>query len=294
MLPVVKRFIELSLVGSGVERLARNRRNNQTLVLAYHNILPKGKTPSGERSLHLPQAEFARQLDAILSTHEVVPLSQIARPVAHAAKPRVAITFDDAYAGAMTAGVEELARRSMPATVFVAPGLLNSVTWWDAFADPVTGVLDEARRATTLGDMAGRVPDDMMPAGQRALERIADEGTLRSASEAPGITFGSHSWSHAELTRISNADLESELLRPLEWLSSRFACFIPWFSYPYGRFNDRVADAVTQAGYEGACMIEGGWFKSVGASVRLPRFNVPAGLSLNGFRLRLAGLGTGN
>ena len=36
--------------------------------------MPQGEKIVGDRALHLPQQEFAAQLDALMTTHEVVPL----------------------------------------------------------------------------------------------------------------------------------------------------------------------------------------------------------------------------
>src|SRR5687767_3308253 len=128
----VKTLVERVAVGSGVVRLGRRWRWEQTLVLAYHNVVPEGEARAGDVSLHLPFADFRRQLDAISETHDVVPITALGEPPPPSTRrPRIVITFDDAYAGALTCGVDELVKRRMPATVFVAPGLLGSVAWWD-------------------------------------------------------------------------------------------------------------------------------------------------------------------
>ena len=131
----LKHLAEAAIVGSGLTRLTRYAHRSRVLVLAYHNIVPNGETADGDWNLHLPQHEFALHLDTIGRTHDVVPLASIFDPPTRA-RPRVAITFDDAYAGALHAGLRELERRGMPSTIFVAPGLLGRVTWWDALAKP--------------------------------------------------------------------------------------------------------------------------------------------------------------
>src|SRR5690348_4128876 len=138
---VVKATVEAALIRSGVAYIARRRLRGRALVLAYHNVVPTGQPRLGETSLHLAQADFAAQLDLLASTHDVVPLESIVDDVSESARPRVAITFDDAYHGAITAGLEELRRRAMPATIFVAPGLLGGDTWWDRLAAASGGVM---------------------------------------------------------------------------------------------------------------------------------------------------------
>ncbi|MEO5589227.1 MAG: polysaccharide deacetylase family protein [Gemmatimonadaceae bacterium] len=292
----LKTAVEASLIGTGAERILRRRRRGETLILAYHNILPPGCEATGERSLHLPHHDFVRQLDAIQQTHRVTPLESVLAGD-YADTPQIAITFDDAYAGALEFGIGELSRRRMPATVFVAPGLLAGTTWWDVFADPATGVVNPQLRRQTLDESAGIVKGVAPTSGTGQsgnLQRIGTERQLASASQLPGITFGSHTWSHPDLTKLAPGDLAQELSKPMAWLRERFDCTIPWLSYPYGHFNSLVADAAATAGYAAALQISGGWMNrdSPIDRHRLPRYNVPAGLSLAGFKLRLAGLGT--
>jgi len=304
MNPRLKRFGERALLGSGVELLARRAKTTKTIVLAYHNIVPDGKVVRGEVSLHLEQLQFCRQLDLLTRTHDVIPLEAlgVSRPSPN--RPRVVITFDDAYSGALTIGVAELVRRGIPATIFVTPSLLGSVCWWDVLADPHTGALDDDSRRYALDALTGRseqirrwAHDRKMDAIGRndSLPHIGTEKDLDRIASAPGITLGSHTWSHANLTRLSAEDLESELKLPLEWLKTRFRSFIPWLAYPYGISDERTEAAAARAGYIGAFRIAGGWLRQAVSlpTFDLPRFNVSSGLSLEGFALRLAGIGPG-
>ena len=66
-----------------------------------------------------------------------------------------------------------------------------------------------------------------------------------------------------------------------------------WLSYPYGLTSPTAAQAVERAGYVGAFLVEGGWLprqQRFYHPFALPRLNVPAGLSVEGFQLRLSGL----
>ncbi len=288
------------MVSSGVASVARKRLRKRALVLAYHNIVPTGELLSGDASLHLPQREFTRQLDALAKTHEVLSLDKLFDPQLSSHRPGVVITFDDAYAGALSAGLDELVKRGMPATVFVAPGLLGSAPWWDQLADPDQGCVPDGLRAHALGPLGGRAETILRERGfspldarsSRALPRIADESQLVVAAGKPGVTFGSHSWSHPNLCNVDESDLGAELNRPLDWLRSRLASVVAWLSYPYGLHDKRIEIAAAKAGYVGAFRIDGGWIslRSMRPSYAVPRLNIPSGLSLDGFRLRLAGL----
>jgi peptidoglycan/xylan/chitin deacetylase (PgdA/CDA1 family) len=295
----LKHLAEGVLVQSGFARLMRRTRRGRTLVLAYHNVLPDGESPVGDRNLHIPQKEFSGQLDVIARTHDVVSIESIGQPAPATARPRVVITFDDAYMGAVTVGVKELVKRGMPATIFVAPGLIDSVSWWDSLAEHTQGVIDGDLRQHVLETLGGNAQsvfgwmNSKFEASSFSanLPRICTMTQLTGAASQPRITLGSHTWSHPNLCSLTFPDLAGELTRSDQWLRSRFASVVPWLSYPYGLHNDTVIKATAEARYVGAFRIDGGWLeRSLSLpSYTLPRLNVPSGLSLNGFRLRLAG-----
>ena len=289
--------MERVLVGSGACRVGTWRASGRALVLAYHNVIPEGQGDAvGERSLHLPQAEFAAQLDRLLETHEIIPLERLHDGRA-GSRPRAVITFDDAYRGAVTAGVAELKARGIPATIFVSPGLLGTESfWWDAIAHE--GVVADEHRDHAIQVLAGRDARVREWARETGVEihtapghaQPAADPELEEAARAPGISLGSHGWHHLALPHLSESELRAELTRPLHWLRERFASAIPWISYPYGETSQEVERAAGLAGYEGGLRISGGWIGNNGTNpLSVPRLNVPTGLSLNGFRLRTSG-----
>ena len=268
------------------------------LVLAYHNIVPHGDRAVGETSLHLPQAAFADQLDQLIQTHDVIPLGEITSRSAKGGRPRVVITFDDAYQGAVTAGVRELQERSLAATIFVAPAFVpRGNFWWDVYAG-ADGELPAAFRDFALNTLAGddaavrswAAGNGKSPNTLPLHATVASEIELLEASRVPGITLGSHTWSHCNLASVSDAKTEHELAASLEWLDTRFGSAARWLSYPYGLCNARTADIARRVGYAGAVHIDGGWTNRSAQSFGLPRLNIPSGLSIDGFRLRAAGL----
>jgi peptidoglycan/xylan/chitin deacetylase (PgdA/CDA1 family) len=293
----LKHLAEGLLLRSGAAYAARRRHRSRTLILAYHNILPDGDRPAGDTSLHLRQQDFAEQLDVLADSHDVISIGDLfSEPRSH--RPRVVITFDDAYAGCLTAGLAELVQRQMPATIFVAPGLAGGVTWWDMLADTDTGAIADGVRAQALHTMRGDTEAILGGTSQtninsgNTLPRIGTPADLAAAAAHPGITFGSHTWSHPNLCALSEAGLREEISRPLEWLRTRFSNVVSWLSYPYGLFNGLSQRIVAESGYTGALRIDGGWVgaKSDLDMFAIPRLNVPAKLTLNGFRLRVSGL----
>jgi len=297
---LLKSSIEHGALWSGVPRMMRSRRSGDVLVLAYHNIVPHGEAVSGDRSLHLPLSHFTAQLDALVRTHDIIPL---ARALAgHSGRrPAAVITFDDAYQGAVTAGVAALAQRDLPATIFVATAYANGGDfWWDVLTKPGERAPAPLLRARALAECAGEDASIRKMAAREHLAtpsvlpphaRGAHETDLAAAAAVRGITLASHTHSHPNLTRLTGDLLTKELELPLRWLRERYSNVLPMISYPYGLSSPAVEQEAARAGYTAGFRIEGGWMRRAGGNaLALPRFDVSSGLSAAGFALRCAGV----
>jgi peptidoglycan/xylan/chitin deacetylase (PgdA/CDA1 family) len=295
----MKRAAERTLVAAGVPRLLQRRVRGTTLVLAYHNVVADGSAAGGDGSLHLPLTVFREQLELLVETHDVIPLDEVFR-MHRGSRPRAVITFDDAYRGAVTVGVPELAVRGLPATIFVAPAFVpDGSFWWDAASGPEWS-LPEGVRDRMLAEFAGRdsvIRAHLSAQGVQLREvpggcRVANETELvRALSSHSGLSLGSHSWSHPNLTGLDDAELRMELATSIGWLRERFSRVVPWLAYPYGLGSTRVGAAAAAAGYEGAVQVGGGRIRgTMGDPYAVPRLNVPASLSRNGFALRIGGV----
>jgi len=294
-----KGLVERAVAATAIPGWVQRWRIPSTVVLAYHNVVPRGERVAGERSLHVDQTDFAAQLDVLQSSHAVIPLADFDRSDSETeGRPRAIITFDDAYAGALHAGVEELERRGLPATFFVAPGFLGAEGfWWDLLAE--RGIDDVRKhglwalqgRHDRIMDWAadrGR-PGDRLP--QHA--RPGDHAMLQRAARSPVITFGAHTWGHPNLAALAHAEVVEELSRSRDWLTEQSVPDTNWIAYPYGLTSSSVTAAAAAAGFDGALLITGGLAQAKGRRGpihALPRMNVSRPLTLDGLRLRLAGL----
>lgn len=319
---MLKRAVE-SALARGLGPWLERRSRASVAVLAYHNVVPEGGEPGADASLHLPLREFRRQLDALEETHRVVSLDEALEALEDATHspntpPQAAITFDDAYRGTMTCGLDELARRGLPATVFVSPGVLGTEgMWWDrirldaelegesagrtksARGSEAVG-MSASSREVLLTEEAGlteealrRASEERWPVAEAPLHaRPVSEEKLREAAGCAGVSFGAHGWSHANLAVLNRDELREELLRPLAWLRDRLGdAALPVLAYPYGRWTPEVETAAREAGYRAAFRVSGGRLDPRSAPpYSLPRINVPAGVSVDGFRLRVHGL----
>jgi peptidoglycan/xylan/chitin deacetylase (PgdA/CDA1 family) len=295
---LMRRPLELAISSSAIGWVTQRRVRGRRLILAFHGVRPHGEPPAGERTLFVAQRDFATQLDMLAEESDVVPLDQLDDP--GDGRPRVAITMDDAYRGAVNEGVRELAARSLPATIFVAPGRLNNhVFWWDALAHRNAN-LDDKLRNYALYNLRGadeKVRDWAATAGIPTSDDLpeyaqtATRDELTAALRFPGITLGSHSWSHANLASLSITEAAAEVRRSREWLHAAFGeKAINWLAYPYGLESSQTRVAVAEAAYAGAVRVDGGWHRPGEVSpFARPRFCIGSGLTFAGLRARLTG-----
>jgi len=302
-----KRPIEWMIARSGMAGAVARYRHPGVVILAYHNIVPRGEGPAGDLSLHVDQEDFGEQLDRLLQTHDVVPLADLnflstedledpdASP-----RSKAVITFDDAYAGTMTAGLEELGSRNLPATVFVPPGLLGrGGFWWDLLAGEAG--LDPRVRTHALNVLHGRADRVLAWARESGIRLQAlpdhaqpvDESLLRTSSSYDSVSLGAHSWTHPNLSVLRLEEVREEYSQSKAWLERNARSYVNWFSYPYGLFSPAAArEAAAQ--FDGCLCIDGGVACSRGQWVStreaVPRINVPRGLSREGMALRLSGI----
>ncbi len=275
-------------------QLPRRTSSGDRLILSYHNVVPSSWSPRGDKSLHLPLNKFEEQLRIIRNEAELVPLMELLTIDAPNDR-RVAITFDDAYASALELGLGACCASGIACTVFVAPSLLDTVPPWDLLAE--RGEWGEAARERFLWQGRGRSNTDLATPVGRVVDpaiRIGSAENLLGAVNASGslVSLGNHSMTHANLGALSAPEVEQELADAEKWLRVHApAARIPVVAYPYGIAPREAANADRDAEY--GLLVSGGWIRANGPGQvdrwRIPRWNVPAGISANGFNIRLRG-----
>ncbi len=154
----------------------------------------------------------------------------------------IALTFDDGYENFATEAVPAMLADGARGTVFVVTDLLGAQNAWD----------------TVRGDVA---------------EPLMSSETVRRVFEQ-GFEVGSHTATHARLTECAPDQLERELVSSREAIETLCGVVAPSFCYPYGAVDDRVAQAVSAAGYRVACTVEKGWNDRSTDAFRWKRVNV--------------------
>lgn len=191
-----------------------------TPVLMYHKI---GKRPRGVRlkGLYVNPEQFERHVQELKENgFTTATLSELATTSTELSK-KIVITFDDGFRNVLENGLKPLGDAGFKAIQFLVPNFLGKVNEWD------------------LRD--GEVPETLM-------DKIQVQEWLRAGHE-----IGSHSMTHASLTRLSVRDAREEIITSKKKLEDMFGMPIVHFCYPYGNWNDAIRDVVIEAGYQTAC-----------------------------------------
>jgi len=142
-----------------------------------------------------------------------------------AATPRIALSFDDGFAGNLAAA-RVIAAAGARALFFVCPGLIE-----------LTGA---AQRAA----IAANIFDGKRGAGNLRLLDWAELATLK----AEGHTIASHTLSHRRLTRLNAAEIAAEIDGAAALLEKRLGAGPDWFAYPFGDIDSLSPEALTIIG----------------------------------------------
>ncbi|HEX4119583.1 MAG TPA: polysaccharide deacetylase family protein [Verrucomicrobiae bacterium] len=193
-------------------------------ILMYHKI---GARPARVRlkGLYVTPATFVRQLTELAADGFVTcgPSEACSNGVAG---PRVTLTFDDGFRNVFENALGPLGDFKKTAIQFLVPDCIGKTNEWD------------------------------MRDGE-AVEPLMDEAQIREWIAA-GHTIGSHSLTHARLTRLTVRDAREEIFASKKKLEDLFAVPIEHFCYPYGDWNEGLRELVAEAGYRTACTTDFG------------------------------------
>jgi peptidoglycan/xylan/chitin deacetylase (PgdA/CDA1 family) len=240
----------------------------RVLILMYHRVIPRADFQATfvQPGLYVTPDTFERHLRFIADRFDVLSFADLLRmwdaggwdDDAH----YCVITFDDGWLDNYTYAYPLLRSHGLPATIFLPTDFVGTSRWlwFDRLGALLhrrgTGTTDDwdrhIERAKTMSDDArNRMLDDLeCEAGGHYLarRRFVDWDQVREMSGG-GISFGSHTRTHANLTRLPPADLDRELGESLQALRREHVQYVPVLAYPNGDYTDAVVEAARAAGY---------------------------------------------
>jgi len=221
----------------------------RAFVLTYHSIgSQRGVTEENFRQQMFWLSNYA----AVLELDSVVRDEWIPSPSGLVC----AITFDDGYASVYRKAFPILRKLRLPATVYLVVEAIGAVQRFSS------------------NEFEGLYPDEDMLMWSEVKE-------MRDG----GLQFGSHLLRHHDLTSLSAADADEQLIGSKHQVEERLGVPCTSFCYPWGRHNNATADAVRGAGYENAVItIQDRWDRAHPPDrYRIPRADVRRDYSLDDF-----------
>jgi peptidoglycan/xylan/chitin deacetylase (PgdA/CDA1 family)/glycosyltransferase involved in cell wall biosynthesis len=177
-------------------------------VLMYHRIGPA--LPGTYPELTVAPGRFKKQMEWLkrngyttIGAGDWLAWRRAGKPLPQ--KP-VLLTFDDAYEALVEHAFPVLQEHGFTAAVFVVTGEIGGENSWDR--------------------------ND----GSSSIRCMSEEQIMRWSAE--GIEFGAHTRTHADLTTLSQSELEMEVAGSRDDLAAILGTAPLSFAYPFGYYND--------------------------------------------------------
>jgi peptidoglycan/xylan/chitin deacetylase (PgdA/CDA1 family) len=263
--------------GAGLPHVVRWAQRGRLLIVCYHG-LRRDDAPR-RHWLLLPESAFARQIAFLAEHYDCLPIDVAVERLYQGAltRPTACVTFDDGYESNLTLGLPILARHRVPATLYLATGLIGTdARVWPiriehAFVRAAQERVDLSRlgmgtvslgspaERQTLGEAVAEVLklmpiDERRPVQDWLLAELdgpelaeCDAGAFASLTwagvaelAASGLfTFGGHTVHHEIVSRLGDRELEAELAGSIDAVRQAVPGHTSrTFAYPNGRPED--------------------------------------------------------
>lgn len=262
-------------------------------ILMLHRVTSKGATLQKNKALEITPNQFENIILSYKKRHyQFVSLDEfisIKRTKSFFKKQKyIAVTFDDGYKDNLIEALAVCKKHAVPFTVYISTDVVNhkAFFWWYVLEEMLMNKqqiniqgktyslknIDEKNRVFDMvhAQLSTKDTNDCKKwfedAGiewQELNERLNHDlclsvDELVQLSSDSLCTIGSHTISHARLTRQSHEQRYAELFRSKQELEKIICKPILHFSYPYGDMNKEVAQLVQKVGYESAVTVREG------------------------------------
>lgn len=286
----IKRFVKRAVLGFKLSRsvlswLARRH----CPIFMYHRF--------GENFDHgvVSRDAWSTQLDELKRSVQVLTLGEFCRQRMEGRRDwrgTCVLTVDDGYRDFYEVAYPELKKRNLPATLFVATGVLHPGIWlwWDAIRYMIDRTaLTSATIAFSGGTLhldltteeakhnswarVGTVCSQVSTKQKREIVRRLIKQLNVSVPDHPpenyqgcsvaelnsmaehGITFGSHTVTHPILTRCDPQEWQNEIIESHDHLVSLSKGYVKIFAFPNGTrgdYSEAIVQFLEKQGFESA------------------------------------------
>jgi peptidoglycan/xylan/chitin deacetylase (PgdA/CDA1 family) len=195
---------------------------------------------------------FERQVSFVASRFRTVRLDELIERPSDDAEPLVCLTFDDGYRDNHEVTLPVLERFGVKGTFFLIPSLFGGRLRTAHGEEPLM-TLEQAREIAALGH-----------------------------------EIGSHTLTHAVLTRVPAAEARREIRDSKRRLEDLLSVPVTCFSYPLGKSDTATKAMAREAGYRAAVTTSEALVPRVADPFELPRLAVDRSVGGIQFRARLS------
>lgn len=196
-------------------------------VLMYHSISEHIKNEKHNKWRVRPQ-DFEKQMNWFYKNNwKSFTISELSNLDKIPEKSFV-ITFDDGFEDNFTNAFPILKKYNFKATIYLVPN--QKTNHWE-------------EKNTSV------------------LSNLLNEKQILEMQNSGLIEFGSHTLSHVNLSKIDDFQLEKELVESKKEIEKITKKKCEAFAYPYGKFDDKIVQAVKDAGYKNATVVKRGLFE---------------------------------
>jgi peptidoglycan/xylan/chitin deacetylase (PgdA/CDA1 family) len=229
-------------------------RSRHSVILCHHGVAPSNGTED-PYFLRVAPSLFRHQLDLMLEAgFQFITVAELAGLAAGGSPPPgyAVLSFDDGMEDNHSIALPILREYELPATVYVATGLIGEA---NPFMSPASG----ARMMT--------------------VEELRDLA-------AAGIELGAHTVTHPDLSQLDRESCLSEMIESRAALERLAGVPVRTFAYPFCRYGDEARAAAREAGFAAAvtCDGRGSW-----APLEMKRALITGKDGMPSFVLKVAG-----
>lgn len=257
---IIKSLIKTNLaLLSRIKTSIRKENNiNNIYILMYHRV-----NDFRRNELSVPVQEFRKQLIWLKENgFQNMRMTQLESmtPEKKLTDPMVILSFDDGYEDNYIEALPTLKEFGYSAIFYIPYELIGKNIMF---------------------------PRDRKESNHLVHNRIMDWEQVKNILNA-GMEIGSHTLTHNDLTRMSDAQARKEISESKIKIEQKLGDRITSFCYPGGYYNEKHVKWTEEAGYSSACTTLTGYYQ--GASLyELPRIAVLASDHFFTFREKMLG-----
>ncbi|MHA7057573.1 polysaccharide deacetylase family protein [Aquimarina sp. M1] len=270
----------------GFDKLLLKDRYGERILL-FHGIDNTGETRYNSR--FISKAFFEQFIKHITTHYNVVSLNDFYQKKFKKETLNIAITFDDGYLNNLKYAVPILEKYNAPACFYITTIHEKATYLWTDFIDLISYYTDKEEvifrhnhylkndknefiwNGVSLKNSAKTVSYDVLKSMYEVFKndwkslppedfedywKLMSTHQIKEVADNPLFTIGAHGETHASLIDIALEEAKQEILNSKEKLEAICKRPIIEFAFPFGHYNQELADYCEEIGFKRLLMVD--------------------------------------